>query len=380
MAAPLRTASPPPPSPSDSADDSADDLHLRFPQPPPIAPALRRMRSAPWHFPDAPMPDRRHSAALCYPPPPIPPRRLDNLPPPTPAPSIPLPHLPRIIRKVTSMRSEMRHPNPGIEPRRPVPKVRSFKILSRSIGVLPGTTQPSEHEVRKRTWSLSRPSRYQKTSDAPQARSSYTNWNAHTGDRFDIDRIPSDYGGFSIPYNGAFSRRAGCSTEDPFSLGLAPPFVAGATRESDLNSFYPYSRTNYSEAESVHNMSSNSPTRDRLLQRSSQHFYRLDGGNRRKNASSGAVLHGAKSFINITPERGKSGRKKSRVENSGPSHTDGNHVGSSMKERGQKVKRLLARASSGVVDWGRQLTGKSVKTMTTSSTSGSLVPLTGKHS
>lgn len=378
MAAPLRAASPPPPSPSDSAGDSADDLHLHFPQPPPIAPALRRMRSAPWHFPDPPLPDRRHSAAL-YPPPCISPRRPDPLPPPPPPPSIPLPRLPRIIRKVTSMRSEIRH-DPVVESHRPVPKVRSLKFLSRSIGVPPSAAQPSDQGARKRTWSLSRPSRFQYPTDAPQARPSYTNWNVPAGDHFDMDRMPSDYAAYSVPYRDVLVRRPGCSTEDPFSLGLAPPFVTGAMRESDLNSFYPYSSTNYSEGGSVHNMNSNSPPRDRLLQRASQRFYRIDSS-RRRNASSGTLLHGAKSFINITPERGKNGKKKkSRLETNGPADGSGKHVGSSMKEKGQKMKRLLARASTGVVDWGRQLTGKSAKSMATSSTSGSLVPLTGKQS
>jgi len=112
-------------------------------------------------------------------------------------------------------------------------------------------------------------------------------------------------------------------------------------------------------------------------------FNVINGGSKGNSATSGALLQDAKSFINITPERRK-GRTKSGNKAVGPGNASGGgmgqQVGSAMKAKGEKVKRLFARASSGVMDWGRQLTGRTAKSVSASSTSGSLAPLTGMRS
>jgi len=108
----------------------------------------------------------------------------------------------------------------------------------------------------------------------------------------------------------------------------------------------------------------------------------ISGGNKGNSTSSGPLFQDAKSFIDITPERRKS-RSKSANKAVGPGNTSGGmgqQVGSAMKAKGEKVKKLFARASSGVVDWGRQLTGRTAKPVSASSTSGSLAPLTGVRS
>lgn len=429
----------PPPCQSDDDnddnddDDSDDDFHFDFPQPPSITPALRRMRSSPWylqHLEVIPKPERRHSISpliqLPQPQPythlscpsrhevvgetsrpkevlsetcqllkstphrePFLPRRLDRLPPPAPAPSIPLPRLPRIIRKVASMRSEPKQDSmePLIsESRRPVPKIRSLKFLSGSMGLGNSTTQLLNPAERKRSWSLSRPTSFQNPKDAPPAGSSYTS----TSDRSNSAArglAPLDYASpvvYSNPclIGNTFDPQTGATvgSEGRFDLSrgitsLAPPFTHRATK-SNSSTFHRYSYTRCAEGTTDKSGSSVSHDRPVGSHQSSRSFYHVSGDNMRGNASSAALLQGAKSFINITPERRKSRSRKSASGSHSSFANESGSVGAVMKEKGEKIKKLFARASDGVVGWGRQLARRSAKPVAAGSTSASLAPLT----
>ncbi|KAF5354698.1 hypothetical protein D9756_005237 [Leucocoprinus leucothites] len=443
----------------DDDDDSDDYFHYDFPQPPSITPVLRRMRSSPWYSQQLEAitkPERRYSASplIQHPDgwahpllrsdlqnsasqdaeisrelarmglvsrdvsensneekrerlnPPLhrdtfPSRRLDRLPPPAPAPSIPLPRLPRIIRKVASMRSESKKEllnEPGVVSRRPVPKIRSLKFMSGSM-LGSSSSQPTKHEERKRSWSLSRPTSFQRPKAVPVPEVPYITLNS-TNDHLSAlcDQAPSIYASsavYSNPYligsnPDRHMNNMALSPEGHFDLSkgassLAPPFAHGATRRSD-NASHRYSNTGCGESTLPGFGTNRAHERPGSGQHPPSHpLYNINSGGNGRNASSGALLHGAKSFINITPERqkGKRSRPKSGsgVFNTGnESGGVGHQVGSTMKVKGERMKKLFARASSGVVDWGRQLTGRTMKPVHASSTSGSLAPLTGMQS
>ena len=426
----------------DDDDNDSDYLHYDFPQPPSIAPALRRMHSSPWYSQQLmalAKPERRHSVSpliqyphgwthrsdsshqdaqiskelvrmgLVSPDLPkhpeegnsehlkhpiqsdqFPSRRLDRLPPPAPAPSIPLPRLPRIIRKVASMRSESKQElvEPVAFSRRPVPKIRSLKFMS---GSAPGSNplQSFKQEERKRSWSLSRPTSFQRAKDVPVPDATCVALNS-TNDQLSasLDRAHLTHTSPTVCSNP-------CSIECHFSQGnfnlsrrnpssLDPPFAHRMTPNSGTQC---YSNANCGEdtiARFGYGPSKTGPSVRHEhagpgRHRTSHQFYGSDSGSKGNNASSGTLLQDAKSFINITPERRKS-KSKSGNRSVGPGNEGGgmgHQVGSAMKAKGEKMKRLFARASSGVVDWGRQLTGRTAKSISASSTSGSLAPLTG---
>jgi len=435
----------------DDDDIDSDYLHYDFPQPPSIAPALRRMRSSPWYSQQLmalAKPERRHSVSpmiqhpthhsgpspqdaqisrelvrmglLSLDPPkdfeekesepfksPVQPdqllsRRLDRLPPPAPAPSIPLPHLPRIIRKVASMRSELKQDlcEPVVSSRRPVPKIRSLKFMSGSV---PGSNplQSIKQGERKRSWSLSRPTSFQRTRDVPVPSIALNNTNDHLSaslDRAHLAHVsPTAYSnpcsiGSHIDDDGDnhhhhhrhFSR-------GNFDLSRGNPSLAAPFAHRTMWNNGNTSNTLFGEHTFPGSGCGPSRTGSSIRQgpaRLNQHrtphpFDVINGGSKGNSASSGALLQDAKSFINITPERRKS-RTKSGTKVVGPGNASGGgmgqQVGSAMKAKGEKVKRLFSRASSGVVDWGRQLTGRTAKSVSASSTSGSLAPLTGMRS
>ncbi|KXN90644.1 hypothetical protein AN958_03884 [Leucoagaricus sp. SymC.cos] len=401
----------------EEGDDYSDDyFHYDFPQPPSLSPALRRMRSSPWYsqpLEATARPERRHSVhdllkARVHRKDAILSRRLNHLPPPTPAPSTPLPRLPRIIRKVASMRSEPKQEAAEslVTSRRPVPKIKSLKFMSGSM--LGTSLQPPKAEERKRSWSLSRPASFQRPKAVPTLDAPYITLNSageHLVENTSSSRNTSVYASpaiYSNPYlaGSTAERHASSITFGPeghFVLGrgatsLAPPFTHRTAR-SNVGASHRHSNHSCGESNIVgHSVSpgksGSSISHERPgcgLHPPSQTFYGVSNGGKGKNASSGALLHGAKSFISITPERRKSRRDRSKSGSSsiGPGHEGGSvghQVGSAMKEKGEKVKRLFARASSGVVDWGRQLTGRTAKSANTSSTSGSLAPLTGMRS
>jgi len=418
----------------DDDDIDSDYLHYDFPQPPSIDPVLRRMRSSPWYSQQLmalSKPERRHSVSPLIhhrpgpsprdaqisrelvrmgllsldPPknddatseptkPPVQPDHLPSrrLPPPAPAPSIPLPHLPRIIRKVASMRSESRQElfEPAVSSRRPVPKIRSLKFMSGSV---PGSNplQSARQGDRKRSWSFSRPTSFQRTKDVPVPSIEVNNASGHLSaslDRAHLAHVSP------TAYSNLYSIGSHIDDEEDrhhrhFSRGnldlsssLAPRYAHRTVWDSGSTFNAPF-------GENTLPGSSCGPSRAGPSIRQghaglSQHRtpHRIDvisGGSR---GNSGALLHDAKSFINITPERRKS-RPKSGTKAVGPGNGGGGmgqQVGSAMKAKGEKMKRLFARASNGVVDWGRQLTGRTAKSVSASSTSGSLAPLTGLRS
>ncbi|KAF9452349.1 hypothetical protein P691DRAFT_233825 [Macrolepiota fuliginosa MF-IS2] len=331
---------------------------------------------------------------------PLIPRRQEPLPPPAPAPSIPLPRLPRIIRKVASMRSDSKRES-SVEPpassRRSVPKIRSLKFMSGSMGL--GNTK----EEGKRGWSLSRPTSFQRPKAPPGGGPSYSYTNGGTSDHLgysSCSRMPLEYASPAVYSNPCLighmadlhSNSVTFSQDGRFDLSrgsstLAPPFAQRATSSSP-SAMRRYSNNSCANGATLsHSMgpeqSCSSISHDRPAsgsQRPPHSFYNIRNEGKGRSASSSALLQGAKSFINITPERRKSGRSKSRSSNSGfgnESGSAGHQMGSAMKEKGEKMKRLLVRASSGVVDWGRQLRGRTVKPTTVNSTPRGLAPLTG---
>ena len=442
-------------SASDVDDDDIDSdyLHYDFPQPPSIAPALRRMHSSPWYSQQLmalAKPERRHSVSPLIQHPthhsgPSPQdaqisrelvrmgllsldlpntfeekksepftspvqsdqllsRRLDRLPPPVPAPSIPLPHLPRIIRKVSSMRSESKQDlcEPVASSRRPVPKIRSLKFMSGSV---PGSNplQSVKQGERKRSWSLSRPTSFQRTRDVPVPSLALNNTNEHLSaslDRAHLAHVsPTAYSnpcsiGSHIDdgddVHRHYHRHRHLSREN-FDLSrgnssLAPPFAHRTMWSSGGTSNTLFSENTLPGSDCGPSRTGSSIRQGpaSLNQHRTPHpFNVINGGSKGNSATSGALLQDAKSFINITPERRK-GRTKSGNKAVGPGNASGGgmgqQVGSAMKAKGEKVKRLFARASSGVMGWGRQLTGRTAKSVSTSSTSGSLAPLTGMRS
>jgi hypothetical protein len=331
---------------------------------------------------------------------PVLPRRMDYLPPPAPAPSIPLPRLPRIIRKVASMRSESKQdpgPEQMISSRRPVSKIKSLKFMS---GSMLGSSMPQSYrqEERKRSWSLSKPATYQKPKAVPIPDAPYitlNSTNSHLSDFASCSRSPLVYAPPAVYSNPCLvgsnvERHTNSITFGPEgrfdlsrgSTSLAPPFRQRAIRSS-TNAFHHHPNKSYGEGTLLGSGVSPGTSHERRV--SGQHppsSYNANNDTKGRNASSGALLQGAKSFINITPERRKSKRSRSKsgscsIGLGSESGSVGHQVGSAMKDKGEKVKKLFARASSGMVGWGRQLTGRTAKSVTASSTSGSLVPLTG---
>ncbi|KAJ3571757.1 hypothetical protein NP233_g3542 [Leucocoprinus birnbaumii] len=456
---------------SDLDDDDSDDyFHYGFPQPPSITPALRRMRSSPWYSQQleaiSSKPERRHSVSpliqnpdgwthpllrsdpqsstgqdaeisrelarmglvpretpqkakedpaenhRCQRSPLLqsPSRRLENLPPPVPAPSIPLPRLPRIIRKVASMRSESKQVEHVAEsvapPRRPVPKIRSLKFMS---GSMLGSTnsQPTRLEERKRSWSFSRPTSFQKPKVIPAQNAPYITLNGVNNLSASCDppslafASPAVYSNPCLLGNNqelstgatvAFNPEGHFDLSRSTTASLAPPFAHRVSRSSGSASNR-YSNNSCGESTLPNVGASPGKTGSTIShdhpgpsqQRPAHPLYSVSSEGKGKNASSGPLLQGAKSFINITPEKrnGRRSRPKSGSSSYGlgiEGGDVGHQVGTAVKGKGEKVRRLFARASNGVVDWGRQLTGRSTRSVAASSTSGSLAPLTGERS
>lgn len=322
-------------------------------------------------------------------------RRLEPLPPPASAPSAPLPRLPRTIRKAASVRLDPKR-KPTESPTSslgPAPKIKSPEFISGPADFGGTTTQLHEHEEKKHDLPFSQPNMVSRV-----AGSLRTGWDASTSNRSNYASYNQTALGHASPLaysNPLFVR----NTTDQHTSNITvkqrrqfdlskgnmssnPPFTC---RVTNSNPGILHRRLDNSCIDGMvlkHGMSPGEsgtctrPGYPAALQRP-PHSFDAGNGSKNGNANSGTPLQSAASFIDIKPERRKHGRRRSKSRSGIPGFgnekgTIEHQVGSSMKQKGEKVRRLVARASSSVVDWGRQLTGRTAKPTATSSASGSL--------